>query len=223
MARAVAPRGRVVGLDLALGNLVATPVSRDPWWLPGRVVRVNGTLQALPFRDSSFDWVWSADTLWPDAVEGDPVEAVRELARVVRRRGTIALLFWSGQSLLPGYPQLEARLGVAFAEHTPCLTGLTPLQHHLRALAWLQEAGLEQVRARTFVAEVAAPLAPGVREALAGCFEMLWGDLLPYLRTGDRRAYRRLCWPNSSECILDHPGYHALVTYTLFAADTPGS
>ena len=38
-----------------------------------------------------------------------------EIARVVRRGGTIAVLFWSGQQLLAGHTELEAGLGVAHA------------------------------------------------------------------------------------------------------------
>lgn len=219
LARAAGLKGRVVGLDLSLPTLAEAPTS--PATAAGAVLPVNGSLLCLPFADNSLDWVWCADVLWPEVVSHRPVEAVRELARVVRPGGTVALLFWSSQTLLPGYPELEARLGVAFAEHILPRARVSPLDHHLRALAWLAEAGLTDGRVRTFVAQAQAPLAPALREALTGCFEMLWGEASLHLRKTDRQAVERLCAPDSSACILDQPGYHAFVTYTLFTGTRP--
>lgn len=221
LARAGGPGCAVAALDLSLPNLVDATESPLPVEQTGLVARVSGSVLALPFPDDRFDLVWCADVLWPGVVGDDPVGAVRELARVLRPGGTLAVLFWSGQSLLPGLPALEARLELAFAEHTPYLAGVAPDRHHLRALGWLGAAGLEHADARTFVAETSAPLAPPLREALVGCFEMLWGGLLPYLQSSDRRQLERLCRTDSPECILDQPGYHAFVTYTVFTARKP--
>lgn len=217
LARAAAPGGRVVALDLSLPNLLEVPATGGAIASPDRVLRLSGNLLTLPFPDRTFDWVWCADALWPRAVAQDPVGAVRELARVVRPGGALAVLFWSGQSLLPGHPRLEARLDAAFVEHSPYLSGVAPPDHHLRALAWLEAAGLEQTCAHTFVAEAAAPLTSELTDALAGCFEMLWGDLLPHLDAADRHAYDRQCSLGSPDCILRQPGYHAVVTYMMFS------
>lgn len=208
----------VAALDLSLPNLLESAQSSEG---TGLVTRVSGNLLTLPFPDDRFDLVWCADVLWPGVVGDDPVGAVRELARVLRPGGTLAVLFWSGQSLLPGYPALEARLDLAFAEHAPYLAGGAPARHHLIALGWLTAAGLEHASAKTFVAEASAPLMPPLREALCGCFEMLWGGLLPHLQPSDRRQLVRLCRTDSPECILDQPGYHAFVTYTRFTARKP--
>ncbi|MHC4199740.1 MAG: methyltransferase type 11, partial [Planctomycetota bacterium] len=156
------------------------------------------------------------DTLWPVHVVADPVAAVRELARVVNPGGAVALVYWSSQSFLPGHPGLEARLNAAFAATTRYLANVPPHHQYLRALGWLSEAGLEQAIARSFVAEVRAPLNPETRESVAYCFEMFWENLENHLSREDWEAYRRLCSPDSDDCILNSPDYYGFLTYTLF-------
>ncbi len=177
---------------------------------------VQGDICRLPFEDEVFDWVWCADTLWPGAVVDDPVPVVAEFKRVTKPGGKVSLLYWSGQTLLPGYPVLEAHLDAAFAEWAPYLAGIRPQSQYLRAQNWLREAGLKRIRARTFLAEINGPFDPGERAALAACYSMFWGDLEGRITTAEWEAYRRLCDPESPGFIADAPGYYAFVTYTLF-------
>jgi demethylmenaquinone methyltransferase/2-methoxy-6-polyprenyl-1,4-benzoquinol methylase len=216
LADAVGKGGKVTGLDISHDHLAAARRLAEEKGLSAQVDFVEGDLLHLPFRDDSFDWVWCADTLWPVQVVGDPAEGVREFARVVKPGGTVALVYWSSQSFLPGYPGLEARLNAAFTATTPYLANVPPHQQYLRALGWLREAGLEEPVARTFVAEIQAPLSPEMRESVAYCFEMFWGNLEKHLAQEDWEAYRRLCRADSEGLILDSPGYHAFLTYTLF-------
>ena len=109
-----------------------------------------------------------------DFMAEDPVEAVGELARTLRPGGALALVYWSSQTLLPGHPALEARLNNAFAETTRYLCGVSPENQYLRALRWLRACGLENLSARSFLAEVSAPLSTELRKAVAYCFEMFW-------------------------------------------------
>ncbi|MBN1774206.1 MAG: class I SAM-dependent methyltransferase [Deltaproteobacteria bacterium] len=212
---AEATGSRVTGLDVNRDNLATARRRIAEAQLGHRIALDEGSLFDPPYADGSFDWLWCADTLWPVVVP-DPVAVLERLRRLVRPGGTVALSYWSSQQLLPGYPQLEARLGLAFTEHTHyCRIG-TPDAHHLRALGWLQRAGLVGARARTFVAEHQAPLSPALRESLAFCFEMLYGELEPGLSADDRAVVARLCRADSPECVLDVPGYHAWITYTVF-------
>jgi len=176
-----------------------------------------GDIRRLPFDDDTFDWVWCADTLWPGRIHSDPVAIVAEFGRVSRPGGKVCLLYWSGQTLLPGYPILEARLNAGFAEWAPYYSETQAEAHHLRAQTWLRQAGLKQLQARTFLAEVRSPIDPATREALAACYAMFWEELEGRVSAADRQAYERLCRPTSPDFIADIPDYYAFMTYTLFS------
>ncbi len=211
--------GEVVGVDVNRDNLDAARKRTGDGPAAGRVSFQEANLLDLPFEDDTFDWAWCADTLWPVVVP-DPVEGVRELARAVRPGGTVALLFWTGQNLLPGYPPLESRLQEAFVAGTRYFRIREPGQHMLRALGWLRRAELEGRRARSFVAEVQAPLDASMRESLAYLFEMLWEPVQDRLSDEDRAAWRRLCRPDAEDFIADDPDFYGFATYTLFSGRT---
>jgi demethylmenaquinone methyltransferase/2-methoxy-6-polyprenyl-1,4-benzoquinol methylase len=168
----------------------------------------------LPFDDDTFDWVWSADCVGYAPIE--PLPLVKELARVVKPGGSIAILFWSSQQLLPGYPQLEARLNATSAGIAPFVKGKRPEVHFLRALGWFHKAGLNNPRAQTFVGEVHAPLGDDIRSALISLFQMRWGEIKSELSQEDWEEYQRLCQPESPDFILNVPDYYAFFTYSLF-------
>jgi demethylmenaquinone methyltransferase/2-methoxy-6-polyprenyl-1,4-benzoquinol methylase len=218
LAEAVGPTGHITALDLLPELLDYGAQLAAQAGLSGRITFRKGDMRDLPFADASFDWAWSADCIGYPAGELAPLLA--ELQRVVRPGGGIYLLAWTSQQVLPGYPLLEARLNAACSSYQPYLQGQAPERHFLRAPFGLAQAGLEGIRAQTFVGEVQAPLRVAERAALVGLFEMLWNaaEALPE----DRAALQRLCRPDASECILDQPGYYAFFTYTLFSARLPG-
>jgi SAM-dependent methyltransferase len=94
-ARAAADAGAtVIGLDLNEAMLaVARRLRPDIEWRQGDVAE-------LPFEDDSFDAVLcqSALMFFPD-----PAAALREMARVSKRDGTVAVQVYSSLSAQPGY------------------------------------------------------------------------------------------------------------------------
>jgi len=147
---------------------------------------------------------------------------LRELRRVVKPGGMVAILAWSAQSLLPGYPLLEARLNATCSSLAPYIEETPPEWHFLRAPKWFDEAGLEEVEGKTFVGNIQAPLSDGIQTALISLFEMLWGEPHLGVTPEDWAEFQRLCRSESPECILNLPDYYAFFTYSMFRGRVRG-
>jgi ubiquinone/menaquinone biosynthesis C-methylase UbiE len=219
LAEAVGPAGHVTGLDVSRTLLDQAADQAAGAGLSDRISFRQGDWQALPFDDATFDWLWSADAV--GCAPGDRAAEIKELVRVVKPGGLVAILFWSSQMLLPGYPALEARLDGTAAGTAPFVAGMLPELHPLRSLGWLRAAGLEAIRVETLARTLSAPLDDGLRAALLALLEMRWAEA--EMSQADRALYRRLCQAASPELILDRPDYCAFFTYTLFCGQVPGS
>ncbi len=214
LSEAVGADGYVTGVDimpelLAYGeNLIAQAGLSD------RIKFHAGDVSRLPYKDDHFDWVWSADCIGYPAGELPPL--LQELIRVVKPGGSVILLGWSSQQLLPGHPLLEARLNATCSGYIPFLKEKRPEANFMRALSTFQNAGLEDLKAQTFVGEAQAPLSSREHIALTSLFEMLWGVPQPEASAEDWEEYQRLCIPGSADFILNLPDYYAFFTYSMF-------
>ena len=220
LAEAVGPTGHVTGLDLSPSFLRYAERLVAERGLSDRISFREGNVRQLPFDDDTFDWVWSADCVGYPV--GDLLPVLLELKRVVKPGGTVAILAWSSQCLLPGYPLLEARLNATGSGLAPHVRGKLPESHFMRALGWFAKAGLVELEARTFVGHCQAPLSDGVRTALVSLFQMLWGEPVPEVASEDWAEYQRLCQPESPDFVLDLPDYVAFFTYSLFRGTVTG-
>ncbi|MFC1543311.1 class I SAM-dependent methyltransferase [Candidatus Neomarinimicrobiota bacterium] len=214
LAGAVAPGGHVTGLDLSFEFLTHAKESARKSNLLEQVSFRVGDISHLPFDNGTFDWVWSSDCA--GYAPGEPVPLLKELAQVVKPGGNVAIVAWSSQQLLPGYPLLEARLNATSAGIAPFTKGKQPELHFLRALGWFQDAGLTETTAHTFIGNVNAPLNDNIRSALISLFQMRWGVPKSELTKKDWAEFQRLCQPESPDFVLNLPDYYAFFTYTLF-------
>ncbi|MBN2149576.1 MAG: class I SAM-dependent methyltransferase [Anaerolineales bacterium] len=219
LAKAVGHAGHVTGLDLSAEFLDLAGEMVEEAGLSERISFKQGDVRELPFEDASFDWAWSANCVGYAPLE--PLPLIKEMARVVKPGGMLAILAWSSQMLLPGYPLLEARLNATAAGMAPFARGKREELHFLRALGWFRQAGLANPTARTISGQAYAPLTDDLRRGLVALFEMRWPGVETELAPEDLAAYRRLCLPESPGFIVGHPDYYAFFTYSMFCGSVP--
>jgi demethylmenaquinone methyltransferase/2-methoxy-6-polyprenyl-1,4-benzoquinol methylase len=213
LADAVGPAGHITGLDLSPAFLARAEEVVERAGQSDTISFRQGDVNSLPFDDDTFDWAWSVDCVGYAPM--DPLPPVKELLRVVKPGGSLAILAWSSEMLLPGYPVLEARLRATRSGIAPFVCGKRPDLHFLRALGWLRGAGLQATSASAFAGSAHAPLREEIREALVALFRMRWPRVEAELNDADRTEFRRLCLPGSPDFIVDHPDYYAFFTYSM--------
>ena len=214
LAESVGPAGRITGLDLSSEVLVYARDVVEKAGLSDMIAFREGDVNRLPFDDDSFDWAWSVDCV--GYMPAEPLPMIKEMARVVKPGGSVAILVWSSEKLLPGYPLLEARLNATSSGIAPFIRGRRPELHFMRALGWFREVGLVELSSSTFAGNVHACLTDELYHALAALFQMRWRGVESELTKEDQAEYRRLCLPESQDFLLNHPDYAAFFTYSMF-------
>jgi len=214
LAEAVGINGHVTGLDISPALLGRGKAVVKEAGLSERISFQAGDAANLPFGNTTFDWAWSADCIGYGPWE--PLPLVKELARVVKPGGIVAISGWSSENLLPGHPRLEARLRATSGGLAPFVHGKNPGTHFLRAFGWFREIGLKEPKAKVFANSFYAPLGREIRNALVDLFNMRWPDAELELSSEDLAEFRNLCRPDSPGFILNLSDYFAFFTHTLF-------
>jgi SAM-dependent methyltransferase len=215
LAEQVGPAGHVTGLDKSSSHISIAEASARDSGLEERISVVEGDVNNLPFNDDEFDWIWSCDCVGYPTV-ADPAALLGKIKRVVRPGGTVAILGWSCQQLLPGYSLLEARLNTASSLVSAFLPEDGPESQFMRAPGWFHNAGFSDITGKAFTGSTQAPLSEKEKEALLFLFDMLWGGSQSRVSDEDWSTYQRISRRGSPDFILDRPDYYAFYTYVMF-------
>jgi SAM-dependent methyltransferase len=237
LARAVGPAGHVLAVDAEPSALAAVRDRLADLGLDGRVETIRHDLHTAdasgssplggraPFGDD-FDLIWAAHAVHHLP---DQAAAVRSLAGWLRPGGRLALAEGGlRMRCLPldvgaGEPGLEERIEAAatrwFNAMRAGLPGAVPSPHGWPRL--LRDAGLEEVRTRSFLFETGPPLQPGqaafVRRRFEDSLERV-GDLLD---PADRIALARLCDQQDQACLDRRDDVFALTVESVHVGTRP--
>lgn len=159
----------------------------------------------LPFADDSFDLVWCAQSF---ITLDDPIRALRELARVVRPGGRVAVLETDEYHhvLLPWPVGLEQAVQRALREESRVRFGTSRKYAQARGLrAVFLEAGLTPTGKRTVVTDRSAPFGPAEREFLARHLGHLREFVRMELTPREMADLERATDPDDADSLLNRP------------------
>jgi ubiquinone/menaquinone biosynthesis C-methylase UbiE len=171
----------------------------------------------LPFSDSSFDLIWCAQSL----ISLDPKRAVREMARVVMRRGIVAVLevdeFY--RVLLPWPADLEAALPLAIQQATIAQYGDAKRNSPVRKLrTLLRHVGFSSIRRETRAFDRCAPFDVATSRFLLWHLKYLREFAYPYLSTAMKAKFESAADPDSKESIFRFPDSELVCINVVYLA-----
>jgi arsenite methyltransferase len=172
LAELLGSEGRIEALDLAPENVEAIEglIASQHFACP--ISARTGDMTALPYETGTFDAVWSANVTQYLSDE-DLTRAIHEFCRVVKPGGLVAvkevdISVWQYQ---PQDPKLTWRLLDALSDDRQ----MSGAMRGTRLTAWFRAAGLENVSARTTLAERRQPLRPVERDYIRNNLVFLSG------------------------------------------------
>jgi len=209
LAERLSPQGEVVAVDLSPAYLELARRTAAASPVGGRISLQLADAYDLPFDDDSFDLAWCAQSMFSLP---DPLGALRELRRVTRPGGVVAVLENDllHQMMLPWPPDVE--LAVRQAQ-LASLEAANPDQlavgRDLRML--FSEAGLADCRLTPYSRARHAPLAPDDEFYLCCQLSDVRLRARPYLSPTMLTAFDALTDASSEAFMLRQPEF--VVTY----------
>ncbi|HJZ46252.1 MAG TPA: methyltransferase domain-containing protein [Roseiflexaceae bacterium] len=210
LAERVGSSGRAVGVDRSASYLELARANAAESAYAARVCFQAGDIASLPFDDDAFDLIWCAQSMYSLP---DPLSALRELRRVVRPGGVVAVFENDTlhQIVLPWPAELE--LAVRRAQ-LRALAARSPASAKFfigRDLCGrFAEARLENCIVAPYTSVRHAPLSHDERTYLAWYFGDLNARARPYLEPDTSAWFDRLLDPRSCDYLLDRPDFYVI-------------
>jgi len=204
LANAVGPDGRVVGIDIEASSVALARRRVGDYPTISLEARDVGSVIGTT-APGSVDAIWAGDVLWRNYFD-NPADLVRRLVGLLAPGGILAVFTgnWYSSRFLYGHPELERRVLAASARRW-AVAHDGDATHHEHAPAWLEAAGLREVRMQIY---------PMVGTATGSN----WVEWQRYLQVG--------VWPDYLAAVRAHApdvGMEAADAGRLEALITPGT
>jgi arsenite methyltransferase len=223
LADLVGHEGRVTAIDIDSDNIQQSKQLVQRFQLEHSIRVVEGKVTSLLFEDNTFDAVWCANVTQYLA-DDEFAAALNEMIRVVKPGGLIAvkefdMTAWQYQ---PSDPYLMFRLWAAHRTLGSGLTNGTLRPHQFRT--WFQNAGLTDIRLKSFVSETQAPLRPADKRYIQNLLVWLAKNAeTAEISEDDRQAWQDMADLNAVDHILNRPDFYAKESHILAVGMKPGS
>lgn len=200
-------QGQVIGLDRSGAYLKIAQRTASASSVVDRIRFDLGDSASLPFDDESFDLTWCAHSLYSLP---DPQTTLREMLRVTRSGGTVAVLENDPlHHLLLPWP-LDVELAVRHA-HMQAIKDAdgnnAPLYVGRGLRHVLSDVGVQQCDVRTYAAVRTAPLSADEQTFLQGYLDDVRERAASLLSPAMRRQLDALLDPESPDALVKAPTF----------------
>jgi demethylmenaquinone methyltransferase / 2-methoxy-6-polyprenyl-1,4-benzoquinol methylase len=220
LSEQLGPCGEVVAVDANGDYLTRAQAALEQTRGGPGVAFVLADAYRLPFAEASFDLAWCAQSM----VSLDPIVTLRELHRVVRPGGYVAVLENDDfhHVLLPWPVELELAVQRAFVLSCRERFGNAWALYRGRRLArTLRDAGLVPWRRTTHAIDRQAPLRSEDRDFFAQFFGYLRDLAVPHLGPAEACTLLDLTDSGSPRYLLDQPDFEATYLFTVAIGRRP--
>jgi len=225
LARAIGPRGHVLGVDLSAEALVTARLRSRGTWFERQVSYKQSSMEHLPVADSSLDAIFSANV---SQYLPTPVETFALLGRYLVPGGRLIVkdIDFGTLRFHAIDPALQARVFQAREEWERQRVPLGYLFEDSwvgsKLAGYLRAAGYEQVQERSYTIARRAPLTPAFRAYLQGIGEWFVCEDAPFLAKDDMSRWLA-CFADGPACSLDQKGFQYEETEFLVTGLWPGT
>lgn len=221
LAERVGKRGMVSGVDISPAYLALARRQADCAPNRGAISFQTGDIEALPFDDNTFDLVWCAQSMYSLP---DPIAALRELRRVTRPGGRVAIFENDTlhQMVLPWPAELELAVRAAQLRSLNATTpDSAPFFIGRELCKTFAAADLPGCVVRPYTITRQAPLSADERNYLAWYLEDLGSRACQHLAADARDIFEQMLDPTSRRWMLDRPDFYVIYINLVACATKP--
>jgi ubiquinone/menaquinone biosynthesis C-methylase UbiE len=206
LARAIGPRGHIMGVDLSAEALVTAQQRSQGEWYERQVSYRQGSMEHLPVPSASIHTIFSANV---SQYLPEPVKTFAALGRYLLPGGRLAIkdIDFGTMHFSSVDPALQVRVFQARErwEKQRVLEEEYMFEDSWvgsKLVGYLLDAGYENVQERRYRVVRHAPLDPDFRSYLQGITDWFVCEGAPFLTRADAKRWQR-CFMDGEECAFD--------------------